>query len=458
MHHAGAGGGTYARAMLRQPETTRPLPTPRERSRPNSSRGVVLVRAAAWARSRSGRWWLCAFLLAVGLAQAAQLTLAFFGDRRLIFYGYDFPAFYAAAHMVAHGSSELLYDAEAVGRTELELVGRPVGGTGVLAYFNPPFFALLLTPLSLFTMERAFQLWTLFNLVLLGVAVLMMRALTDDLSRKTRWMLILGFVTLVPVTYGLAHGQFSLILLTSWSAAFLLMRRGRDAAAGIALSPLLIKPELLIVVAIYVIFKRRWRVLATLAPITAGAVIVSVWTVGVTAAVDYPSYLMESTRWDDRGVTSRLMFDWNGIVAMVWDAPASHARLALIAGLSLATVVLAVRSWHAGTDRLPGRFELHWLILTVATILVDPHFYLQDTILLALPAFAFLNAVDARAHRPLLFVMMAGWALLALGTFPNQYLHINLVGLYLLGCFAFLLSWNPIAPLAGRFTFARASP
>lgn len=375
-----------------------------------------------------------------------QLAFAFFGDRSLIFYGYDFPAFYAAAHMVADGSGHLIYDVEAVGRRELEIVGAPVGGTGVLAYFNPPFFALLLAPLSLVSIDRAFQLWTLFNLALLAASVLMLRALTPELSRKARWTLILAFVTLVPITYGLAHGQFSLILLTSWSGAYLLLRRNHDAWAGAALAPLLIKPELLIVVAIYVAWKRRWAVFATLAPITVAAVLVSLWVAGLASAIDYPAYLMDSTQWHGAGVTSRLMFDWNGIVAMAWDAPASRLRLALVAVLSIATVVLAARAWRGGFDARSGRFELQWLTLTIATILVDPHFYLQDTIMLALPAFAFLNAVERDQRRRIVLVMVLGWMLLALGTFPNEHLRVNLVGLYLLGCFAFLLWWPRMAP------------
>ena len=61
-------------------------------------------------------------------------------------------------------------------------------------------------------------------------------------------------------------GQFSMILLVSWLSSYVLLRDGRDRAAGVALAPLLIKPELLLPVAALLLWKRRSGAFATLLP------------------------------------------------------------------------------------------------------------------------------------------------------------------------------------------------
>ncbi len=227
---------------------------------------------------------VCVAFVVAGCYEWLATGFAFFGSERLLWFHQDFPALYTAAHMVAHGGGRLLYDTATVGAEELRLAGHPVGGTGTLAYFNPPFFAALLAPLSMLGMESAFQVWTLLGLALLATDVGLLWCIAPQLSRRERALMTLAFVTLYPVSYGLQLGQFSLVLATSWAGAYLLLRSGRDARAGLALAPLLIKPELLVPVALYVAWKRRWRVFATLLPAAVLAVVISVMVTGVAGA------------------------------------------------------------------------------------------------------------------------------------------------------------------------------
>ena len=367
-----------------------------------------------------------------GLAELAQAGAAFFGSEELLWYHQDFPAFYTAAHLVTHGGGDLIYDTAAMAAAEAELARQPVGGTGVLAYFNPPFFALAIAPLSRLSMDRAFQVWTLLSLLLLAANAWMLWRIGATLTRSSRWLLVSAFLTLFPVSYGLQQGQFSLILATSWSSALLLLRNGYERGTGVALAPLLIKPELLLPVAAYMLWKRRWRVFSTLLPLTLAAVVMSIAVVGLPAALGYPAYLLDSTTWDGAGVTSRLMFSWNGVIAMVWDHPGFLLDSAAFVSLAVPTLGAAAYAARGTFAPLAGRFAGQWLLLTIATMLVDPHFYLQDTILIALPAAALLCGAPAE-HRPRIAVAIAaGWAMLALGTFPNEHLHVDLFAIYLI--------------------------
>jgi hypothetical protein len=398
------------------------------------------------------RRWMVAVCIAFTVAGCYEWLatgFAFFGTERLLWFHQDFPALYTAAHMVAHGSGRLLYDVAAVGAEELRLAGHPVGGTGTLAYFNPPFFAALLAPLSMLGMESAFRAWTLLGLALLAVDVWLLWRTAPRLSRRERALLTLAFLTLYPVSYGLQLGQFSLVLVTSWAGAYLLLRSERDALAGLALTPLLIKPELLLPVALYLGWKRRWRVFATLLPAAIAAVAVSVAVTGVPAALRYPRYLLESTRWSDSGVTTSGMFNWSGIVAMKWD-PAEFP-LALVAVGALIAATLALVAFASREDAPPRseRFALQWMLLTLATVLVDPHLYLQDTALVAPAAVAVLGVTRAERRPRVLAVILGGWALLALGIIPNERLHIDAFALYMAACGGALLVWERRRRLAG---------
>ena len=219
------------------------------------------------------RRWLCVFAVfsAVASVEFAQLLTAFLGNESLLWFHQDFPALYAAGKMVASGSGALLYDTGALADAEIAAAGHPVGGTGVLAYFNPPFFAAFMAPLTALPLDRAYQAWTLLSLLLLAFDCWLLWRIADGLPRRWRIAVVAAFLTLYPVGYGLELGQFSLVLVTSWAGAYLLLRAERDALAGAALAPLLIKPELLLPVAAYLLWKRRWRVFSTLAPATAVA-------------------------------------------------------------------------------------------------------------------------------------------------------------------------------------------
>ena len=95
----------------------------------------------------AGRGPLLVILVAVGIAEWLQAAFTFAGDHRLIWFHQDFPALYAAGRLVLDGAGDRLYDTPSIAAAEVAAAGEPVGATGVLGYFNPPFFAGLMAPL-----------------------------------------------------------------------------------------------------------------------------------------------------------------------------------------------------------------------------------------------------------------------------------------------------------------------
>ncbi|MGH2634310.1 MAG: hypothetical protein ACRDG3_12935, partial [Tepidiformaceae bacterium] len=145
----------------------------KQRGRGGSSKrtpktGRVAGAAGALTRLASRRATLialtcCCVLLAVGSGPWREVVYDFFGRTNPFWVREDFTAFYAAGHVVGSGLGAHLYDAETMRAAEHAAAGRQVGGSGLLMYFNPPFFALLYWPLTHVSLQQAYQIWMVFS-------------------------------------------------------------------------------------------------------------------------------------------------------------------------------------------------------------------------------------------------------------------------------------------------------
>ena len=348
--------------------------------------------------------------LAAGVWPWKEGGADFLGRRDPYWISEDFAAFYSAGTMVTAGVGAKLYDVNAVGHVEHAVAGHPVGGSGVLPYFNPPFFALVFAPLAHVSLARAYQLWTLANLALLALNCWLLWRIAEALPRHWRIVVIAGYLTLYPVTYGIRLGQFSLLLQASWAAGYLALRQRRERLAGAAFSVLLIKPELLVPLAAVLLWKRRFQVFATLVPIVAASLAASVAVVGPAAALGYPDYLLDSAN-GGAGVATGLMFNWSGLAAAIFGS-ASTIALSTAGALSLGTFAVAARVWRGAYRPAATRFAWQWLVLTVATLVADPHLYLQDTVILVPAAVAALVATRGPSRFAAGATLVGGWVAL----------------------------------------------
>ena len=416
----------------------RPTVDPRPSERVPTAPRQVTRSPAGWLRSAGGLWsrvpvpWragaVCLALVAAGAGPWIEVAAAFLGRRTPFWIAEDFTAFYAAAKLIISGSGHRIFDISAIAAAERAAAGHQVGGTGVLAYFNPPFFALAFAPLTVLSLEQAYQVWTILSLGLLALNGWLLWRIAAPLPRPWRTALLVGYLTLYPVTFGLRLGQFSLILQAAWGAGYLLLRQGRERLAGFALAPLLIKPELLLPVAVFLAWKRRFRVFSTLVPLALATAGISIAIVGIPAALAYPGYLMDSTTWNNGGVASNLMFNWMGILAAS-GGDSLHHRVLAAAVLPLGTLAAAALLWRGELRPGTRRFPVQWLALTLATVLADPHLYLQDTVLLV-PAAAAVTAVMRGRQRLAAGVsLLFAWTVLRLALYPNQHLHVDLFAL-----------------------------
>jgi hypothetical protein len=353
----------------------------------------------------------------------AQFMAAFAG-RRERWDASDFSAFYSAGKVVLQGNGHQLLHAETLMGMEHAYVTLPSGDA--LPFLNPPFFAGLMSPLAAaLPFDRAYQAWSVASLCVLTLVCVQLWQLASPLDARWRALAVLGFLTMFPLTYALRQGQFSILLVASLGGAYLSLRDGRDRVAGLWLAPLLLKPELLLPIVGLLAWKRRRAVFVTLVPLACLAVVASVAIVGVQEALRYPSYLRSISMHGGIGTFTPDMYGWNGLLGATLGANRAGAETLAHAPLALMGLALAGVMWRGPWRPRDEAFAGCWLALILATVLADPHLYLQDTVLVVPAAVSWVATTRPEGQGARGITLLCGWVVMGLGSQPNIALHTN---------------------------------
>lgn len=169
-------------------------------------------------------------------------------------YGGDFVVYWSAAKIAQQGRPEDVFDGDAIQQME-----RTVLPDAPLDRINyPPPILLAVRPLAAAPFPIALVIWTTATLGLF-IAVL-----------KVSDMLTIGSVSLgfVAITLNFAFGQNGALSAAILTGGLVLLDRN-PTGAGLALGLLCYKPQLAPVLAVYLVYQRRWSVLAGMAATTA---------------------------------------------------------------------------------------------------------------------------------------------------------------------------------------------
>ena len=209
-------------------------------------------------------------MLAVGAALIVVYLVVGVGLARATAAGVSFLPTYSAARSVAQGHPSDMYDRPAELRAHAAILpGRP---TQLSPYLNPPAAALVVAPLTRLPFASAYVVWAALQTLLLVIgALLLVRGRRPHDLLAPAVLCLGGMWCALDVVLGEWDGVtlLGLALCWRWRA------QDRAVAAGLALGILggLSKPHLLIGVAVYLVVRREWRLVAAAA---AGAVTVLV--------------------------------------------------------------------------------------------------------------------------------------------------------------------------------------
>jgi alpha-1,2-mannosyltransferase len=249
---------------------------------------------------------------------ALQLTAALLVAFALAFFVYygidttrdpvfaiDFSPYYVAGQLLAEGRAAELIPLPTDG---LMTSSSPPFVANFQRYFFPdsksgtgwiylPGYAWLFRPLAGLEFPVAARLWLLINALLSAGAVALIawaRPWPGD-ARYRRWRLawIIFFgLTFQPVLDNMWHGNTSALILFVFCLSYLLLRRGRNGLAGLALGLIVMLKFYPALIVLYFVWRRNWAYVAGALAGAAALVGLSWLTVGTENLLRYAGLLI----------------------------------------------------------------------------------------------------------------------------------------------------------------------
>ena len=288
----------------------------------------------------------------------------------------DFSAFWAAARLVANGHAAAAYDNVAIEATERAATIMP---PGYLAFYYPPTFLLLVSPLGRLSYSAALAGFLVLETAL--VVALLRRVLPQGWA----WLPLLAFPGLL---MNALSGQNAALSASCFAAAAVWLE-SRPWLAGAALGGLACKPQLAVCVPVALLAARRWRALLACG---ASALVLAGLSWAVLGRAAWLGFLANAP--NARADIETIAIKWPKMQSLFGAirlaGGGNGAAYGAQAVMSLAA--MALLAWIAA--RRPGAW-VEAAAVTTAALLFTPFLYDYDLALLAVP----LACVTALAQR-----------------------------------------------------------
>lgn len=160
----------------------------------------------------------------------------------------DFVGYWAAAKLFLEGRNP--YDPTLLMNLQ---VGVGTSFTSPMMIWNPPVIFTLIWPLGLLDLEAAKNLWTIINVFFIFISLKCLRS-TYSQSNTTDFVAWFSLLCFQPIHEVFRLGQLSLMLIASFLLALLCFSKNRRFLGGMILAFQLIKPHLVFLVFLAILF------------------------------------------------------------------------------------------------------------------------------------------------------------------------------------------------------------
>ena len=348
-------------------------------------------------------------------------------------YAGDFLHEWIGGYVIRAGDPARLYDREYTTALQHDpsLVGFEFRRDAYLPMVYPPFYYVLVSPLSALPFRVGAGVWVAFSLAclvtslgLLGIAVRPGGSLDvlggeTDASLATMWALVRRWAipaafAFGPVIENLVSSQKGAVPLLVLTVTFLLMRRGDRFAAGLVFGLQAFKPQLAIVIPIAMLAKREWRFVAGSGSSMLGLAGLSL-AVGLVPCADYLRFVTGVA--DYVGAQPAYLHREQclyGFFTLLAGGPTTAARIATVVAGAV-TVYLLVRLLAGPLETDQPRFLAQFAGLVLATALLSPHVLTYDLTMLLLPLWLttillFRGFFDSSLRRAAFWLVVALYA------------------------------------------------
>jgi hypothetical protein len=291
----------------------------------------------------------------------------------------DFTAFYVGGTLLREGQTSDLYSQALQEPLHTTLIAPDREGN--LPFVNTPVAAALVLPATFLSLDAAYRLWSLVELAVLILAVVLaVRSVEWPDGTPRAWQVAAGAAALAGVgtLTMFIQAQWSPVLALGLVLAYRAWNRGRQAtgAALLVVSAGIAKPHLALGLLAFMIGWRNRRVLLGAVGGAVALVVASLALVGPAGVAGFVSILASSTtRWE-----LATMVSFIGVVGSVFGNGLTAHLIGLVASL----LACAAAVWLGTTVRRdPSRLDTALAGAVVLSLLASPHAYPDDLVMLA---------------------------------------------------------------------------
>jgi hypothetical protein len=168
--------------------------------------------------------------------------------------------------------------------------------------------------------------------------------------------------------------------------------------AGVWLSLLLQKFQLLLPTLLVFLLLRRWRVLGGFLAGSIALLVVSLLLVGPSGLESYARLIVEMSGWIERkGIYPSQMHNLRAQFYIWWYGHHPFVANAMTALGSVTLLILLVRNWRGKWNPGSAEFGLKFSLLVTISLLVSPHLNLHDLSCLLLPGLLIAQVSEREA-------------------------------------------------------------
>lgn len=309
----------------------------------------------------------------------------------------DTAAFWSAVQTLYHGKSP--YQSQNIFDLQQTLNGPDPNY--LLIFWNPPWLLAILSPVAWLSFEKFSIAWLLLNVVFAVSVGAVMTSILGSRDTQPFWPIVASTFFL-PNLSVLQFGTLGLMITLSVSLFLLFERKGADLFAGLALVPATVKPHILflfwMVLLFWIIRERRWSILIGLC-------------VGVGILSGYASYFYP-----------RLLLDWVFGYQKLYDSARSPTLGSLLRTLDSSSDLLrqiamvgvpllsstATAAWF-----IWSRPKVNWVFLfpslAAISLITTPYSMYHDQCVLSIcQCILILAAIDYSTKAPARVALIAG--------------------------------------------------
>lgn len=332
----------------------------------------------------------------------------------------DFLQFYISARLIAEGRASQLFDQQVADAELHDLVRQPTRVRLPTVY--GPQVGLLFVPLTRFSFPVAARIWVAKSLLLFFLCVFLVWRFCPNLRAYPTPVVLLA-IAFPPLFHCFVRGQLSMLLVACFTVAFFAFRAGHDWLAGLALGLLVFKPQFLVAIPLILLASQAWKAFTGLVA-SAAAQLALTWAYfGTPVMRAYLSTMYHASRWISLAELASAHVQMHSLRSF-WFLliPWPRVVLALYVLSSIAVVLIATVSWRSAGD-----LRLRFSALVVAAVLVNPHLFVYDLLVLAL-----------------VFLLLADWVLANPANAAVRPLRTLLYLAFLLPLFGPLALWTHV--------------